>query len=74
MSLLNTVFKKQKDDVSLEDLSKLFFSESKKNATIVIDTLFGQKVFYLSDIKSVTLNNQDRKCTDITKYIIGGNE
>ena len=31
------LIKKQKDDVSLEELSKLFSKESKKNASIIIE-------------------------------------
>ena len=67
------LIKKQKDDVSLEELSKLFSSESKRNAAIIIDTVFGQRVFYLNDIKSVIIDNGDGKYKDITNDIIGGN-
>ena len=68
------LIKKQKDDVSLEELSKLFSNESKKNAAIIIDTVFGQKTFYLDEIKSVILDNGDGSKKDITNDIIGGNK
>ena len=66
------LIKKQKDDVSLEELSWRLSCESGKNATVVIDTVFGQKVFYLSDIKSVMIHHGDGRDRDITNDIIGG--
>ena len=68
------LIKKQKDDVSLEELSKLFSKESKKNASIIIDTVFGSKTFYLSDIKSVVIDDGDGTKKDITNEICGGNK
>ena len=60
---------KQKDDISLDELSKLFSKESKKNADIIIDTSLGRRTFYLSDIKSVVIDNGDGCVIDITKDI-----
>ena len=68
------LIQRQKDDVSLEELSKLFSTESKKNAAIVIDTVFGQKTFYLDDVKSVLIDNGDGTTTDITSDILGGKQ
>ena len=68
------LIKKQKDDVSLDELSKQLSSQSKKDATMVIDTVFGQKTFYLSDIKSITIDNGDGQIKDVTKHILGGNK
>ena len=68
------LIKKQKDDVSLEELSKLFSKESKKNASIIIDTVFGSKTFYLSDIKSVVIDDGNETKKDITNEILGGNK
>ena len=68
------LIKKQKDDVSLEELSKLFSKESKKNASIIIDTVFGQKTFYLSEIKSVVIDDGDGTKKDITNEICGGDK
>ena len=66
------LIKKQKDDVSLDELSDHFSSESKKKATLVIDTAFGKKVFYLSDIKSILIEDNKGNKKDITDEIIGG--
>lgn len=66
------LIKKQKDDISLDELSDHFSSESKKKATLVIDTAFGKKVFYLSDIKSILIEDNEGNKKDITDEIIGG--
>ena len=66
------LIKKQKDDVSLDELSDHFSSESKKKATLVIDTAFGKKVFYLNDIKSIHLEVNEGNKKDITDEVIGG--
>ena len=62
----------QKDDLSLDELSDHFSSESKKKATLVIDTAFGKKVFYLNEIKSVLIEDSEGNKKDITEEIIGG--
>ena len=66
------LIKKQKDDTSLDELSDHFSSESKKKATLVIDTAFGKKVCYLNDIKSIHLEDNKGNKKDITDEIIGG--
>ena len=68
------LIKKQKDDISLEELSRLFSKESKKTASIIIDTVFGQKTFYLSEIKTVIIDSGDGTKRDITNDILGGNK
>lgn len=66
------LIKKQKDDVSLDELSDHFSSESKKKATLIIDTAFGKKVFYLNDIRSILLEDNEGNKKDITDEVIGG--
>ena len=68
------LIQKQKDDVSLEELAKQLSTQSKKTATLALDTVFGQKVFYLSDIKSIVIDDGYGKIKDLTKEIIGGNK
>lgn len=68
------LIQKQKDETSLEELSKQFSSESKKNATIILDTVFGRKSFYLSDVKSIILDDGEGKQKDITNEILGGKQ
>ena len=68
------LIQKQKDETSLEELSKQFSTASKKNATIVLDTVFGRKTFYLSDIKSIVIDDGDGTQKDITNEILGGKQ
>ena len=68
------LIQKQKDDTSLEELSKQFSTESKKNATVILDTVFGCKTFYLSDIKSIVIDDGDGTQKDITNEILGGKQ
>ena len=68
------LIQKQKDETSLEELSKQFSSESKKNATIVLNTAFGSKTFYLNDIKSVIIDDGEGTQRDITNEILGGKQ
>lgn len=68
------LIKKQKDGVSLEEISELLSSETKKKVRVVIDTAFGKKVFYVRDIKSVIIDNGDGTEKDLTKLIKGGKE
>ena len=60
----------QKDDFSLDELSKHFNQEDEKKAVLTIDTVFGKKSFYLSEIKSVVLENGDGSTLDITHQIL----
>jgi hypothetical protein len=68
------LIQKQKDDTSLEELSKQFSTESKKNATVVLDTVFGRKSFYLSDIKAIIIDDGEGTQRDITNEILGGKQ
>ena len=65
---------RQKDDLSLDALSKLFSSESIKKATLTIDTPLGKKVFYLSEIKSIVIDDGEGHQKDITNTMMGGNQ
>lgn len=60
----------QKDDFSLDELSKQFNQEDEKKAVLTIDTVFGKKSFYLSEIKSIVLENGDGSTLDITHQIL----
>lgn len=68
------LIQKQKDDISLEELSKQFSTESKKNATVILNTVFGCKTFYLSDIKSIVIDDGEGTQKDITNEILGGKQ
>jgi DNA-binding transcriptional MerR regulator len=63
---------RQKDDVSLEEMAKQFSEESRKRATLVIETVLGPITVELADIKSAVIDGGDGNRTDVTSYIIGG--
>ena len=63
---------RQKDDVSLEELSRLFSAESQKRASMIIDTVLGRTVLYLNDVKSIVIDDGDGNQRDITNGIMGG--
>ena len=66
--------KQQKDNISLEDLSNHFSTESKKNTVIIIDTVFGVKTFSVGDIRSIIIDDGNGNKKDVTKDITGGND
>ena len=66
------LIQRQKDDVSLEELSRLFSAESRKRASIIIDTVVGKTTLYLDDIKSIVMDDGDGNQRDITNDLIGG--
>ena len=60
----------QKDELSLDGLSEQLNMETKKKAVLVIDTVFGEKIFFLGDIKSIVLDTGNGEKNDITDKII----
>ena len=45
----------KKEDVLLDELAEKISGEEENNAKIVIETVFGEKVFFLKDIKNINL-------------------
>ena len=64
------LIKNQKDDYSLDELSNQLNKESEKKAVMILKTVYGEKIFYLTEIQSVILENGDGTSRDITKEII----
>ena len=62
----------QKDEHSLDELSDKLSSESGKNAVLTVNTVFGEKVFYLKDIKSITFDDTSGVRRDILNELLGG--
>lgn len=63
------LIKSQKDDISLDGLALELNRETKKRAAITIKTVFGDKTFYLDEIKSITLDSGG-EVKDITGEIL----
>ena len=61
----------QKDEFSLDDLSKHFNEEADVKSVLIIKTVFGEKRFYLGDIHAVLLDNGNGDARDITKELLG---
>jgi len=63
----------QKDDRSLDDLSRQFNKESEQKAVMIIKSAFGDKVFF-NDIRSVILDDGNGNIKDITNEILNFNQ
>lgn len=61
----------QKDNYSLDELSKQFNQESEQKAAIIISTVFGEKVFYLNEVLAVFLDSGQGTKREITGAILG---
>ena len=64
------LIKSQKDDCSLDDLSKQLNQETEKQAVLVIDTVFGEKTFYLKELRTIRLERGDGTVQDLTKQLL----
>ena len=60
----------QKDELSLDELSGQFNKEENNKAAIILDTVFGEKRFYFSDIKSIRLDKGNGEVLEITDEIL----
>lgn len=65
------LIRSQKDDYSLDELSKQFNEESEQKAAIIISTVFGEKVFYLNEVLAVFLDSGQGTKREITGAILG---
>lgn len=60
----------QKEDFSLDDLSRLFNEEAEEKSVLILNTVFGEKRFNFSDIRSIFIESGSGEKTDITKEIL----
>lgn len=61
----------QKDDFSLDELSKQFHKESEAKAVLTVKTQYGDKTFYVSEIQQVLLDNGKGEVKDLTRDLLG---
>lgn len=61
----------QKDDFSLDELSKQFHEESEAKAVLTVKTLYGDKSFYVNEIRQVLLDDGKGNVREVTKEILG---
>jgi len=62
----------QKDDFSLDELSKQFHKESEAKAVLTVKTLYGDKTFYVNEVQQVLLDDGKGSVRDLTSEILGG--
>ncbi|MBP1575014.1 MAG: DUF4004 family protein [Oscillospiraceae bacterium] len=55
----------KKEDVLLDELAEKISGEEENNAKIVIETVFGEKIFFLKDIKNINLVDKNGKTRKI---------
>lgn len=60
----------QKEDFSLDDLSRQFNEEAEEKSVLILNTVFGEKRFNFSDIRSIFIESGNGEKTDITKEIL----
>lgn len=60
----------KKEEVLLDELSRTLSGEERKQGALILDTVFGEKVFRLQDVKGVRAVNADGEVIDVTEYII----
>lgn len=63
----------QKEDFSLDDLSKQFSEKAEEKSFLIINTVFGEKRFNFTDIRSVMIESGNESKTDITQEILNNN-
>ena len=61
----------QKDDFSLDELSKQFNKESEAKAVLTVRTLYGDKTFYVNEIQQIILDDGKGVTTDVTRQVLG---
>lgn len=60
----------QKDDLSLDELSKQFQEESETKAVLMVKTLYGEKSFYVNEIQQVFLDDGEGTVRDLTQEFL----
>ncbi len=59
----------KKEDVLLDELAEKISGEEKSNAKLVIETVYGEKVFRIKDIKGIKRIGEDGNVTDLCDII-----
>ena len=59
----------QKEELSLDGLSRLLGQEEKKEAVLILNPVYGEKRFKISDIRSVSLDMGDGDIRNITDMV-----
>ena len=60
----------QKDDLSLDELSKQLKNQTQKKAILTLKTAFGEKTFYLNEIQSIVLEDGKGNTFDMMQAVL----
>ena len=60
----------QKEDITLDELAGQLDQSAKKQAILTVKTVYGDRIFSLSDIQSITLDKGNGEIMDLTKYVM----
>ena len=63
------LIQRQRDELSLDELSSKFSNEERKKATLTLVTAYGKKTFYLSEIESAVIDDGDGNTKNILDLI-----
>ena len=61
----------RKEEYLLDELAGQLNSESRKRAVMVVKTVYGDKTFYVDELKAVLIDNGVGEPEDITERITG---
>lgn len=59
----------KKENILLDELAEKIFGEEESNAKIVIETVFGEKIFRIKDIKGIKGVFEDGKTIDLSDIL-----
>ena len=59
----------QKEDITLDELAGALNQDAKKQAILTVKTVYGDRVFSLSDVQSILLDKGNGEIMDLTKYV-----
>lgn len=59
----------QKDDFSLDELSKQFHEESEAKAVLTVKTVYGDKTFYVNEVQQILWDNGKGEVRDVTSML-----
>lgn len=60
----------QKDDLSLDELSKQLKNQTQKKAILTLKTALGEKTFYLNEIQSIVLEDGKGNTFDMMQAVL----
>ena len=59
----------QKEDVTLDELAGALNQDAKKQSILTVKTVYGDRIFSLSDVQSILLDKGNGEIMDLTKYV-----